>query len=194
MMGHGTKLWGSGTGGQKAQDRGTAAWRDGLILIRLMHERGRKQHPPLFFFWQGSGFCPSSLPKPAEIPESRGRNGAGGRGDRGVSSSLRTLQPERLGAAKFRVVVPLPVANWDQWHCHHAGAGQELPLSPTATVSQGGKVGRGSLDTPRVPTAAAPEQRVQGWSQGRAGWSRLQRGWSRHQHIPTQPHLHHGHG
>lgn len=62
MMGHGTKLWGSGTGGQKAQDRGTAAWRDGLILIRLMHERGREQHPPLFFFGREVAFAPPPFP------------------------------------------------------------------------------------------------------------------------------------
>lgn len=75
VMGQAMEQQDRGTEGE--QDRGTAGWRDGLILICLMHDRGREQHPPLCF-WQGSGFCPSSLPKPAEIPESRGRNGAAG--------------------------------------------------------------------------------------------------------------------
>lgn len=63
------------------------------------------------------------------------------------------------------------------------------PSPPTATVSQGGKVGRGcgaSWASRGSPCLLAPAHRMQGWGQSRAGWDPST--------TPVQPHLHHGQG
>lgn len=118
----------------------------------------------LFFFGREVAFAPPPFPN---LPKSLSHGAEKGlvAGGRGGSSSVPTPQPGRLGEAKFRVVVPPPVANWDQWHCHHAGAVQQSPLAPHSHCQPRGKCGMrpwGFLGVPGVPVSAAPAQRDAG--------------------------------
>lgn len=108
---------------------------------------------------------------------------------------MPTPQPEELGEAEFRVVVPLPVANWDQCYCHHTGAVQELPLFPHSHCQPRGKGGMrlwGFLGIPGVPTSADPNTQDAGLEVRQCRIIPAPEGLEKTSTTPMQPHVHHG--